>query len=46
MTYVGKTLNFATPLGRWVEQGRLSDVSAADCLHVCGTEEDVFIGEY
>ena len=46
MTYVGKTLNFASRLGRWVEEGRLSDVAAADCLHVCGTEEDVFIGEY
>jgi Pretoxin HINT domain len=46
MIYVGKAMNFHRRLGYWVKQGRLSSIGDAECLHVCGTEDDVFIAEY
>jgi large repetitive protein len=44
-TYVGKSMNLQSRLGYWVSQGRLTSQAAADCLHVCGTEDDVFAAE-
>ncbi len=44
-TYVGKTMDFGERLAKWVKRGRLSQVEDADCLHVCGTEDDVFAAE-
>jgi hypothetical protein len=45
-TYVGKSMNLKARLQYWVRQGRLSSVEDAQCLHVCGTEDDVFAAEH
>lgn len=44
-TYVGESMNLKARLGYWVREGRLSSVEDADCIHVCGTQDDVFAAE-
>lgn len=44
--YVGKTNNFARRLGVHVDNGRINDSSDAICIHICGTDDDLFRAEY
>jgi hypothetical protein len=46
MAYVGKTNNFARRLWEHVSKGRINDPAEAICIHICGSNDDLFRAEY